>query len=154
MSDLLKRSRIGVQDWWEFFFVQGGDGIRDYKVTGVQTCALPISAIGSIPIVGGVIAGAADFIITQGLRLLRSKGFEFVGDQAAKLADGALDRVGRALKSGVAAGLDRTLAPLVARVQALLARAEKEIAPLRAAFARVDTELAKAKAVLAAAKRR
>src|SRR2546426_7107500 len=27
-----------------FFFFQAEDGIRDYKVTGVQTCALPISA--------------------------------------------------------------------------------------------------------------
>src|SRR2546426_8352248 len=26
-----------------FFFFQAEDGIRDYKVTGVQTCALPIS---------------------------------------------------------------------------------------------------------------
>src|SRR5256885_9041901 len=26
------------------FFFQAEDGIRDYKVTGVQTCALPISA--------------------------------------------------------------------------------------------------------------
>src|SRR5256885_3969650 len=32
-----------------FFFFQAEDGIRDYKVTGVQTCALPISitAIGN-----------------------------------------------------------------------------------------------------------
>src|SRR5215467_12629529 len=33
-------------DWRElpepFFFFQAEDGIRDYKVTGVQTCALPI----------------------------------------------------------------------------------------------------------------
>ena len=28
-----------------FFFFQAEDGIRDYKVTGVQTCALPISVI-------------------------------------------------------------------------------------------------------------
>src|SRR5256885_3010900 len=31
--------------WWSswiFFFFQAEDGIRDYKVTGVQTCALPI----------------------------------------------------------------------------------------------------------------
>src|SRR5256885_10179555 len=28
-----------------FFFFQAEDGIRDYKVTGVQTCALPISAM-------------------------------------------------------------------------------------------------------------
>src|SRR5256885_12560631 len=27
------------------FFFQAEDGIRDYKVTGVQTCALPISPI-------------------------------------------------------------------------------------------------------------
>src|SRR6266446_5072713 len=27
---------------WFFFFFQAEDGIRDYKVTGVQTCALPI----------------------------------------------------------------------------------------------------------------
>src|SRR5256885_3291966 len=27
----------------DFFFFQAEDGIRDYKVTGVQTCALPIS---------------------------------------------------------------------------------------------------------------
>ena len=28
-----------------FFFFQAEDGIRDYDVTGVQTCALPISAV-------------------------------------------------------------------------------------------------------------
>src|SRR5256885_12937478 len=27
---------------WRWFFFQAEDGIRDYKVTGVQTCALPI----------------------------------------------------------------------------------------------------------------
>src|SRR5256885_8788723 len=30
-----------------FFFFQAEDGIRDYKVTGVQTCALPIFTRGS-----------------------------------------------------------------------------------------------------------
>ena len=29
--------------WLFVFFFQAEDGIRDYKVTGVQTCALPIS---------------------------------------------------------------------------------------------------------------
>src|SRR5256885_12607389 len=28
-----------------FFFFQAEDGIRDYKVTGVQTCALPICSM-------------------------------------------------------------------------------------------------------------
>src|SRR2546426_7016463 len=31
-----------------FFFFQAEDGIRDYKVTGVQTCALPISSSSSV----------------------------------------------------------------------------------------------------------
>src|SRR2546429_6768744 len=32
--------------WWlPFFFFQAEDGIRDVAVTGVQTCALPISFI-------------------------------------------------------------------------------------------------------------
>src|SRR2546430_10025395 len=31
-------------DCVEFFFFQAEDGIRDLTVTGVQTCALPISA--------------------------------------------------------------------------------------------------------------
>src|SRR6266446_4081579 len=37
-----------------FFFFQAEDGIRDYKVTGVQTCALPISGSGTISVRGGV----------------------------------------------------------------------------------------------------
>src|SRR5207302_8051327 len=31
-----------------FFFFQAEDGIRDFQVTGVQTCALPISLLASI----------------------------------------------------------------------------------------------------------
>src|SRR5256885_16543198 len=31
-----------------FFFFQAEDGIRDYKVTGVQTCALPILGEGAL----------------------------------------------------------------------------------------------------------
>src|SRR2546426_2707 len=38
-----------------FFFFQAEDGIRDYKVTGVQTCALPIS--GTISQVGARLKG-------------------------------------------------------------------------------------------------
>src|SRR5256885_5003561 len=35
-----------------FFFFQAEDGIRDYKVTGVQTCALPIFTPGDGQTVG------------------------------------------------------------------------------------------------------
>src|SRR5256885_3080524 len=38
------RSRVCV----EVFFFQAEDGIRDYKVTGVQTCALPISGANGV----------------------------------------------------------------------------------------------------------
>src|SRR5258708_29580298 len=31
--------------WFVFFFFEGEDGIRDDLVTGVQTCALPISFV-------------------------------------------------------------------------------------------------------------
>src|SRR2546430_10747154 len=34
------------------FFFQAEDGIRDLTVTGVQTCALPISLAGPGPVVG------------------------------------------------------------------------------------------------------
>src|SRR2546426_1738800 len=37
------RGRTGISLYFFFFFFQAEDGIRDYKVTGVQTCALPIS---------------------------------------------------------------------------------------------------------------
>src|SRR5690606_40155254 len=39
-----------VYDRWLFFFVfQAEDGIRDFHVTGVQTCALPIyRTVGSL----------------------------------------------------------------------------------------------------------
>src|SRR2546426_4406529 len=40
-----------------FFFFQAEDGIRDYKVTGVQTCALPISGHRHAPRVRPVDAG-------------------------------------------------------------------------------------------------
>src|SRR5256885_11039610 len=42
---------------WEisfFFFYQAEDGIRDYKVTGVQTCALPISEARPDPLPQGL----------------------------------------------------------------------------------------------------
>src|SRR5256885_12575707 len=37
---------VDVRSLGDVFFFQAEDGIRDYKVTGVQTCALPISVLG------------------------------------------------------------------------------------------------------------
>src|ERR1022692_2479199 len=52
------------------FFFQAEDGIRDYKVTGVQTCALPIwsSALSEYPTHGTTIDQAS----TQRCRYTRS----------------------------------------------------------------------------------
>src|SRR3712207_3411771 len=64
-----------------FFFFQAEDGIRDIGVTGVQTCALPISA-GSFPLgsgwffvflaLGVIVAGIAGVLL--GLPVLRLRG--------------------------------------------------------------------------------
>src|SRR5256885_2540969 len=41
MSVFMQADIRGIE-YYSFFFFQAEDGIRDYKVTGVQTCALPI----------------------------------------------------------------------------------------------------------------
>src|SRR5688572_32361625 len=43
MSQLLEVNTFKTQVMFRFFFFQAEDGIRDLTVTGVQTCALPIS---------------------------------------------------------------------------------------------------------------
>src|SRR5256885_5774745 len=45
-----------VSGRWCFFFFQAEDGIRDYKVTGVQTCALPISNLPCLNPLRGMLA--------------------------------------------------------------------------------------------------
>src|SRR2546430_3650295 len=46
-----------------FFFFQAEDGIRDLTVTGVQTCALPISDCGLAP-------GMVNILAAEGIRRL------------------------------------------------------------------------------------
>ena len=63
-----------------FFFFQAEDGIRDYKVTGVQTCALPISDLGVRRVsVGAVLANVAmDAVIKAGEELIGPGTFGFL----------------------------------------------------------------------------
>src|SRR2546430_16846315 len=59
------------------FFFQAEDGIRDLTVTGVQTCALPISATSTIPIVG--IDLESDPVASGWVRSLNRPGGNLTG---------------------------------------------------------------------------
>src|SRR5205807_7763865 len=50
------------------FFFQAEDGIRDYKVTGVQTCAIPIYAV-------VIFLAVISSVVTGGLQRQRRKLF-------------------------------------------------------------------------------
>src|SRR5690606_39521290 len=53
------------------FFFQAEDGIRDFHVTGVQTCALPISASIELP---GLLAHARAHILAREADLKQRSG--------------------------------------------------------------------------------
>src|SRR5689334_23803894 len=50
---------LGLQCAWDCFFFQAEDGIRDGTVTGLQTCALPISGqpAALADVAGGLMIG-------------------------------------------------------------------------------------------------
>lgn len=113
--------------------------------------AAACTALGSIPVVGGVIRGAADFVITQGLVFLRDKGFEFVADQAVKLGDKVIDAIGNKLK-GLAGKVDTAIAPVLDKVKGFVAKVAGYVGPIKDAFAKVKTGLAAAQKAVAAGK--
>src|SRR2546426_4308929 len=49
---------------WFVFFFQAEDGIRDYKVTGVQTCALPIYVLEEPPFSESTFPLSSAFLYT------------------------------------------------------------------------------------------
>src|SRR5262249_62183981 len=86
-----------------FFFFQAEDGIRDWSVTGVQTCALPISlGARNVLIKGG--HGGGD----QSLDLLIGQG-EVARLSARRIATSNLHGTGCTLSSAIAAGLAKGL---------------------------------------------
>src|SRR5256885_12513324 len=63
-----------------FFFFQAEDGIRDYKVTGVQTCALPISRLQIFrrsPYRRGEIFGAEQAFLFGGNQQEKDRALQF-----------------------------------------------------------------------------
>src|SRR5256885_7324744 len=60
-----------VEERGTLFFFQAEDGIRDYKVTGVQTCALPISNVREAGAIRGALAaGPGNSLRVPGIRHL------------------------------------------------------------------------------------
>src|SRR3989454_5251882 len=112
------------------FFFQAEDGIRDYKVTGVQTCALPISTRRD-----DMLGAAAD--AAQGTLVAAD-----LPDQAGAVRDLVASyrraRAGetRTERSPPPAGVAVMLALMLLVVQAAPPRTA---APLRVAFACVAT---------------
>src|SRR5256885_85517 len=78
------------------FFFQAEDGIRDYKVTGVQTCALPISAAPT----PGRMTRAAEVIIRASLvTCVRAPSRSQAYCNEARLARSEERRVGKECRS-------------------------------------------------------
>src|SRR5256885_7957151 len=67
------------------FFFQAEDGIRDYKVTGVQTCALPIFIV------------AAVFAVLFGIGALLAPVLQTQAKELQQRIPQAIDRVDREL---------------------------------------------------------
>src|SRR6266566_5529168 len=62
-----------------FFFFQAEDGIRDYKVTGVQTCALPIWLRQQVAGVGPTrVGGYASTTYKLGQRWIAGLRYDYV----------------------------------------------------------------------------
>src|SRR5690606_16119204 len=55
------------------FFFQAEDGIRDFHVTGVQTCALPISAVDSVEDGSGCAIAAPAISSVSGTKTARKR---------------------------------------------------------------------------------
>src|SRR5438067_10711640 len=69
-----------------FFFFQAEDGIRDRNVTGVQTCALPISAVREAWQETGELAALAERRSNAEERALREGASDRAGVLASRIA--------------------------------------------------------------------
>src|SRR2546427_947519 len=91
---------------WECFFFQAEDGIRDLTVTGVQTCALPISvtavAFLTIPETLVALFTPDPAVIADGSLYLRVIAFAQIGQTFEIILEGALAGAGYTLWPQVA----------------------------------------------------
>src|SRR5256886_12609512 len=102
-----------------FFFFQAEDGIRDLTVTGVQTCALPISPV-FVPALKMPVASARSFLGNHSATALMAPG---------KFADSATPSRARAAENR--AVVRANACAMAARLHATTAAANPRRTPIR-----------------------
>src|SRR5256885_10565520 len=75
------------------FFFQAEDGIRDYKVTGVQTCALPISSWNGLAFVASSSVSGSPAATCARERPLKASPFQDARHLSSRLGRGRLERI-------------------------------------------------------------
>src|SRR6266446_10234211 len=81
-----------------FFFFQAEDGIRDYKVTGVQTCALPISMQQATSLSDALISGAGKLdgravqVCVMELKFIGGSMGTVVGEKITRAIERSIER--------------------------------------------------------------
>src|SRR5438876_5804038 len=87
--------------WFFFFFFQAEDGIRDGRVTGVQTCALPICADESSVIHTRMIRLHRQYFpeLVQRMPLLTERLVGLMSDRIREVTRSEERRVGKECRS-------------------------------------------------------
>src|SRR5256885_13069790 len=83
----------------DVFFFQAEDGIRDYKVTGVQTCALPISRLvdpATAPRLESPAAPAGAAVNRPTIPMAQYRAIKQAAAQAPQTSKPAQSQIGRA----------------------------------------------------------
>src|SRR2546429_9862291 len=80
----------------KFFFFQAEDGIRDVAVTGVQTCALPISIGGGLLVsLHSPLAGRTSDAVAAEEKDFALNAFVRIGDRKSVVKGKSVDLGGR-----------------------------------------------------------
>jgi len=126
-------------------------GWAEKLITPLKTALA--TAVGSIPIVGGLLAVAANVAVSQGWKKLASYATKWVLGHLRKLVYKVIDKIVAAV-ARKAGKLDRWLKPIFDIVGGSVARIRKYVTPLMVKYRRVRdrvvnlrTQLAKANAV-------
>src|SRR2546427_952438 len=95
-----------------FFFFQAEDGIRDLTVTGVQTCALPISSVEDTTTAAVPVTKPPDNVSVVGVRIFGKDGEAFVSDGTQGQAITRRVRTGDQIAGYIVKAIERTAVTL------------------------------------------